>query len=103
MANKILAIDFDGVIHDNKNPLPGRRMGLPIKGAKFTLEYFKDRGFKIIIHSVWGNKGSVIEAWMQYHGLPFDKITNIKPDADYYIDDKAVTFTTWDNVRKTCQ
>lgn len=98
MNNLILAIDFDGVIHDFKNPLTGRRMGAPINGAKEALEFFKKRGDTIIIHSVWGDKPKAISDFMVYYGLPFDSITNIKPNADVYLDDKAVRFTNWEEV-----
>ena len=93
----ILAIDFDGVVHDFRHPVPGRRMGPPKEGCKEALEKLKSQGHEIIIHTVWGDeKGqAVISKFMEYYQLPFDSITNIKPNADYYIDDKAVLFTEW--------
>ena len=98
----ILAIDFDGVIHDYKNPVPHRRMGADMMGAKQALMLFKSRGDEIIVFSVWGDeKGQkTISDFMNYYGLPFNRITNIKPNADYYIDDKAIKFTTWQDVLK---
>jgi hypothetical protein len=94
---KVLAIDFDGVIHDFKNPVPHRRMGPPIFGTKEALETLKNQGYELIIFCVWGDeKGQkTIADFMKYYGLPFDSITNIKPQADYYIDDKAIRFKTW--------
>ncbi len=32
---------------------------------------------------------------MNYYKLPFNEITNIKPQADHYIDDKAIKFENW--------
>ncbi len=52
MMSKILAIDFDGVIHDFKNPIEGRRMGAPIEGTKEALDKFKSKGYKIIVFTV---------------------------------------------------
>jgi uncharacterized protein YmfQ (DUF2313 family) len=99
----ILAIDFDGVVHDHKHPIAGRRMGAPIEGAKEALTMLK-RHHKIIIHSVWGGSGKqVIADWMKYYGIPYDDITNIKPQADHYIDDKAIHFTNWEAVRGIIQ
>lgn len=95
MNKKVLAIDFDGVIHDFKNPLKGRRMGAPLPGAKEALIAYKQRGDTIIIHSVWGDKPKAISDFMDYYGLPFDTITNIKPNADVYLDDKAIRFINW--------
>lgn len=99
---KTLAIDFDGVIHDYKNPVQGRRMGAPITGTKETLTRLKANGNKIIIHTVWGDeKGKqTIADFMKYYGLPFDDITNIKPSADFYIDDHGIHFDNWENVLK---
>lgn len=99
----ILAIDFDGVIHDFKNPLKGRRMGAPIQGTKEALEKLKQDGHTIIIHTVWGDaRGSkIIEDFMKYFDLPYDSITNIKPQADFYIDDKAISFISWQELNLT--
>lgn len=99
---KAIAIDFDGVIHDFKNPVEGRRMGATIEGTKEALRYFKQRGYEIIVFTVWGDeKGQkTISDFMNYYELPFNRITNIKPQAEYYIDDKAIKFTNWEEVLK---
>ena len=98
---QILAIDFDGVIHDFKNPVVGRRMGAPIKGTKEALMGFKAHGHKIIVFTIWGDaKGQkTISDFMKYYELPFDEITNIKPQADAYLDDKAIRFTSWEDIK----
>lgn len=95
-----LAIDFDQVIHDTKNPIPGRRMGGPILGAKEALERLKKRGDTIIVFTVWGGDAGrkTISDWMNYYQIPFDSITNIKPSADAYIDDKGIRFNNWEEV-----
>ena len=95
----ILAIDFDGTIHDIKHPIKGRRMGPPIKGAQETLSRFKEEGHTIIVHSVRGDDPRhVIKDWMDFYKVPYDSITNIKPQADFYIDDKGLRFRSWDNI-----
>jgi len=99
---RIIAIDFDGVIHDHKHPLEGRRMGAPIKGAQDSLKRLRGLGHTIIVFSTWGDeKGQkTIADFMNYYSLPFDKITNIKPKADFYVDDHAVKFTNWPEICK---
>jgi len=97
-AKKVLAIDFDGVIHDYKNPLPNRRMGQPLPGAKESLKRYREAGYAVIVHSVRGGQPEHIAEFMDYYGLTYDTITNIKPNADYYIDDKAIRFSNWDDV-----
>ena len=83
----VLAIDFDGTIHDINNPVAGHRMGPPMPGALEKLSSFRQKGYKIIIHK-----------WMEFYDIPYDEITNIKPVADYYIDDKAIKFTSWSDI-----
>lgn len=92
----ILAIDFDGVIHDYQHPLPHRRMGAPVEGTAQALAHYKARGDTIYIYTIWPpTSHNVISDWMRYYNLPYDHITNVKQAADYYIDDKAVRFTNW--------
>lgn len=102
MVSKIIACDFDGCIHDFKHPIKGRRMGPPIEGTQEVLKLLKARGDTIIVFTVWGDeKGQkTIADFMKYYDLPYDSITNIKPKADYYIDDHGIKFTNWKEVRK---
>lgn len=87
----VLAIDFDGVIHDHKNPVDGKRMGKPMHGV--DLEELYENGYKIIIHTA--NNVRLVSDWLQYYEMPYHEVTNIKPIADIYIDDKAYLFTDW--------
>jgi hypothetical protein len=93
-----LAIDLDDVIHDPHNVKPGYKMGVPIDGAFEALWKLKNDGAIIVIHSVWADtevKCRAISEWMNYFKLPYDFITNKKPVADFYIDDKALKFENW--------
>lgn len=90
----ILAIDFDGVIHDYKNPVDGKKMGGPISGAKEALARYKLLGHKVIVFTVRGDQ-KYLHQWMKFYNIPYDEITNIKMNADVYIDDKAERFTGW--------
>ncbi len=94
-SKRVLAIDFDGVIHDHKHPVEGRRMGAPMEGTKEALTQLHYR-YKLIIFTIWKPEShKTIEDFMKFYELPYDEITNIKPQADFYIDDKAITFTNW--------
>lgn len=90
----ILAIDFDGVIHEYDKPLEGKSWGLPITGAKDALRRLKNEDkHTIIIHSC--KPPDVIEQWMRDYDIPYDTITQKKPEADLYIDDKGMRFHSW--------
>jgi hypothetical protein len=92
----ILAIDFDGVIHDYKHPVLGRTMGMPLEGARTALEAFKAAGHTIVVFTVRDGEPYVHD-WMHYYGIPYDSITRIKGDFDLIIDDRAVNFTSWED------
>lgn len=93
----VIAIDFDGTIHDWNNPKPGMRMGPPMPGAKDALQSFKASGHTIYIFTVRGGPGERkhVEDWLHYYDIPFDWVTNVKIPADWYIDDRAIHFTDW--------
>ena len=91
----VLAIDFDGVIIDPNNRKPGRRMGEPVEGAVQAITALKRAGHTIIIHTVRGDRPSHVAEWLDYFMIPYDLITDVKPDAGLYLDDKAVRFAAW--------
>lgn len=95
--NKKICIDFDGVIHDFKNPVEGRRMGAPIAGTLEALQELQAVGYQIIVWSVRGDLAGIeyLTEWLNFYNIPFDEITNKKPNADYYVDDKGIRFTSW--------
>ena len=95
----IIAVDFDGVVHDFKNPVPGRSMGGPIEGTLDAFNLLRDAGYQIIIFSVRGNAQYMVD-WLNYYNVPYSSITNVKPNADFYIDDKGLRFTNWPDIIK---
>lgn len=95
------AIDFDDTIMDTNNVTPGYRMGMPMAGAVESLRKFRVEGARIIVFTVRaitpeGRKA--VEDWMLYFHIPFNQVTALKPQADYYIDNRAIHFDNWSNV-----
>lgn len=91
----VLAIDFDGVLHDAKNPIEGRRMGPPMPDAIEGMKKLQSEGYRLIIHSVRAGNPKHIEDWCKYYGVPYDEVTNVKPIALWYIDDRGIRFRSW--------
>ncbi len=109
---KVVAIDFDGTLFEYDGWKNSAHYGEPIDGAKEAVEKLRDRGFKIMIFTTRGNVEGVKEALEKYdipydyinenpHAPPEADISDVKPPANYYIDDRAVHFTgDWNEVMK---
>lgn len=88
-----IAVDFDMVIHDRTRVEPGFKMGLPIEGAKEALKDMRRKGNRIIIHTVRGGSPKHVEDWLKFYQIPYDEVTNVKPnDVAFFIDDHALRF-----------
>ena len=110
-SENVIAIDFDGVIHKNSKGFhDGTVYDEPIKNAKKGLEYLS-KSYKLVIYSckanpdrplINGKTGSrLIYEWLVKYDLD-SYIYNIvyeKPNAKYYIDDKAVKFESWEQIQ----
>ena len=108
-----LAIDFDGVIHNfDKGWYDGTCYGEPIEGSLEAIKELSDK-YNIIIFSskalpdrplVNGKTGKqlIIEWLEKYDVLKYiDEITYFKPRAEYYIDDKGISFkNNWKEIIK---
>ena len=111
-SQKTIALDFDGVIHnDTKGFYDGTIYGRPIKGTKEALLKLS-QSYKLVIYSCKSNPKrplinnktgtELIWEWLEHWGMKqyiHDVVEN-KPNALYYIDDKAISFDCWDNVLK---
>ena len=105
-----IAVDFDGVIHKNsKGFSDGTVYDEPVEGVKEGLEYLS-KIYKLVIYSckasndrplVNGKTGSeLIYDWLVKYKLDsyIHDIVYEKPNAKYYIDDKAIKFLNWNQV-----
>ena len=111
MIDKIIAIDFDGVLHRySKGWNGGIIYDKPVEGTKKALESLKEKGFTIYIYTGrtnsqfrhQGEKDQVlaIEKWLKKYEIPFDKVwLDGKPAAKIYLDDRAVRFNgNWEDI-----
>ncbi|MBI2033575.1 MAG: hypothetical protein HYT13_00535 [Candidatus Liptonbacteria bacterium] len=99
---KLLAVDFDGVIHRYSRGWHDSSIyDPPMKGALVALRTLR-RTFKIVVFSRRAaHQGTKkIKQWLHKHKIPFDAVTKVKPRARWYIDDRAIHFTTWTKTLK---
>ena len=91
-------IDLDGTICSEEKQF-SRSLAKIKDGAKESLEKLRDKGYKIIIYSArtWAEY-EMTENWLNENKVPYDQIILGKPQGDYWIDDRAIRFTSWDKV-----
>lgn len=106
-----LAVDFDGVIHRySQGWQDGRIYDPPVEGAMEGLLRLGQR-HRVVVHTSRTNIEEVrqwihhqlaayLEQPMESEALAFLEVTNIKPKAIAYIDDRAIRFTHWPDVLK---
>ena len=91
-AKDKVAVDFDGTLtaYDNHDALPSPP---PLDGAREFLEKLQDAGKHVIV--LTHRPVDQVVEWLREHGM-FDLVpggvTNIKPEASAYLDDRAVRF-----------
>lgn len=107
-----ICIDLDGVIADFKNENETYSDVKPIDGAAKKIRALKESGHYIIIYSARnmktqnGNLGKVIAniaeitiKWLNKNNIVYDEIYFGKPWADIYIDDNAIRFESWNDIK----
>ena len=109
---KRICIDLDGTICYTRQNNESYEDVLPLPDAVKTIQTLKNQGFTIIIatsrhmKTCGGNvgeimvkQGGVILDWLKKHNIPCDELYLGKPLANYYIDDKAIKFESWLEVK----
>ena len=104
---KRIAVDFDGVIHSyDKGWQDGSIYGDPISGAIEALEKLRKEFAVFIFTTRAGKQKLEIQSWLQKSGASFwneIEITDKKEPAIAYIDDRAIRFTNWADIKKYFQ
>ncbi len=107
--DKVIAVDFDGVIHQySKGWNGGRIYDAPVFGVVDAIHKLQVAGFRIVVFTC--RVFDVIhrercEAWLWDHDIreldgTHIEVTNIKPPAIAYIDDRGIRFTNWADMLK---
>ena len=98
--NKPICYDFDGVLHEFKNGWNGNvPTGKPIEDAVWAINLLVERGFEVIVFTTRKDTKNV-ESWLNLNGFPKLEVTNKKPNALAYVDDRGVRFTNHQDIIK---
>lgn len=98
---KTLAIDFDGVVHRySRGWTDGSIYDPPVHGAREGLMWLSAAGYRLVLHTTRVRdeiQREALNRWLRENGLNgiFAEVTDRKPLAVAYIDDRAIHFTTW--------
>ena len=100
---KTIAIDFDGVVHKySKGWQDGEIYDEPVEGALRGLLELCMKGYKIVIFTTREDTTSIKEWIHRKYDFYFPnqeifefEVTNKKPPAIAYIDDRGIRFTNW--------
>ena len=97
-----IAIDFDGVLCKRKG-IPTIKEPVsncePMEDALDAIKLFKKMGNEVWVFTSNEDPDGV-RLWLNTNGFPELEVTNIKKPAHAYIDDRAIRFDNWQNIRK---
>jgi len=107
-----LCIDLDGTIANNKKNNETYEEVEPIENSVEVLTELKNQGCYIIIYTarnmgtyknnlglVIKNQAKITIDWLEKWKVPYDELLFGKPNVDYFIDDKAIQFDNWLNIK----
>lgn len=107
MKQKTIGIDFDGTLCQKQKYADGTIHEVPNTKASEVMQRLHEDGYKLVIFTVRLNpcfegdiewKRKQIVEWCEKYNTPYDEITNNKPEAIAYIDDRAIRFTNWQDI-----
>ncbi len=103
-----IAIDLDGTLCPIKEPHQSYADLEPLPGAVARIRELRAAGHYIIIVTarnmatcdsnvgkVMKNIGKLTLDWLEKHKIEYDEIYFGKPNAEVYIDDRAIRFSSW--------
>lgn len=95
-----LIVDLDGTICSEEKTY-SRSLAKPNKGAKETLNSLYNDGHTIIIYSArtWMEYEMTAD-WLKKNGIKYHQLILGKPVGDYWIDDRAIAFSSWEQIAK---
>ena len=106
IEEKVIAIDFDGPVHNySQDWHDGTIYDFPTDGVFKAFQKLNSKGYKVVILTA-RNDLEPVKKWINDHlkALGLDhleiEVTNKKPKAIMYIDDRGIRFTNWKDILK---
>jgi len=97
-----IAIDFDNVICKRKG-IPAIQESWsqkkPVEGAQDAIKLIISQGHDVWVFTSNPDLDDIVK-WLKSNEFPKLRVTNIKEFANVYIDDRALRFTNWNDIRK---
>jgi uncharacterized HAD superfamily protein len=95
-----IIIDLDGTICTEEKTF-SRSLSKPLEGAIESINQLHNEGHTIIIYSArsW-QEYEMTSHWLSLHKVKYDQLVMGKPIGDIWIDDRAIEFTDWADVKK---
>lgn len=103
-----IVIDLDGTICPIKQPGETYDQLVPLDGAAERIRELRQAGHYVIVQTarnmatcesnmgkVMKNIGRITLEWLDRYQIEYDEIYFGKPNADIYIDDRALRFESW--------
>jgi hypothetical protein len=101
----LLAVDFDGTIADSypDGQWIGAKMPAPMPGALDALLKLRQAGYRMVVfsHRAESSFGrDLIGRFLNEHRIAnlFEGVVSVKPQADAYIDDRGIHFSSWASI-----
>ncbi len=106
-----IAIDLDGTICSIKEPEQSYADLEPLPGAAECIRELRKSGHYVIIQTarnmatcqsnlgkVMKNVGLITMEWLERYRIEYDEIYFGKPNAEIYLDDRALRFISWQDI-----
>jgi len=99
-THKNLIIDMDGTICTEEKTF-NKYLATPQINAINSVNDLYDQNYHITIYTARGwAEYRMTEHWLKSHNIKYDLLICGKPIYDYWIDDKALRYDTWENIMK---
>ncbi len=91
-SRRIVCVDLDGVLNTYTEWVSPEFIHPPRAGARDFLRNLHEAGYKVVVLTVRWHEW--VRSWLEQHGMSefVDEVTDRKPPAVAYIDDRAICF-----------